>query len=619
MTPSGLFEGGPDAGGAGDREARRVLKEVFGHADFVGRQREVIAHVVGGGDALALMPTGGGKSLCYQISGLVRPGAAVVVSPLIALMKDQVDALRQYDVRAAFLNSSLTARKAAAAENDFAAGRLDFLYIAPERLLTDRAMAMMRGANIALFAIDEAHCVSQWGHDFRPEYMKLGALAGEFPDAPILALTATADERTRKDIIQGLRLRRAETFISSFDRPNIHFAVARRESPRRQILDFYRQKHAGESGIIYCRTRARAEELAEFLEGEGIPACPYHAGMNRVTRERHQERFTREEGVVVVATIAFGMGIDKPDVRFVIHLDMPKSVEGYYQEVGRAGRDGDPADALMLYGLGDAIGVRRMIDDGNAPERIRRWERQKIDALTRFCESVRCRRQALLEYFGESFDPPCDRCDNCAEPPQTWDGTVAAQKFLSCVKRTGERFGAGHIADVLIGSQNERILRLGHDKLSTHAIGHELNAAGWRSVARQMVAEGMLAPDAEGNGSLQLTPVAWEVLRGERDVHFRKERPRQKAERAPREARPSPVADLNADDAEVFEALRAERMRLARSQNVPAYIIFRDNILAAMARLRPTTPAEMSAIPGIGAAKIERYAKDFIRVLKKHG
>ena len=605
---------------APEDEARRVLRQTFGHLDFVGRQREIISHVAEGGDALALMPTGGGKSLCYQIPALLREGTAVVVSPLIALMKDQVDALRQYNVRASYLNSSLTAKQAAAVEEDFAVGHLDLLYVAPERLLTGRGLDMARRGKIALFAIDEAHCVSQWGHDFRPEYLKLGKLAELFPEAPRLALTATADDRTRAEIVEKLHLTGGKIFIASFNRPNICFSVRRRDNPRRQLMDFLAARR-GQSGIIYCLSRRKSEETAEFLEKESFPARPYHAGMDKDTRAENQNFFAREEGAIIAATVAFGMGINKPDVRFIIHMDMPKSVEGYYQEIGRAGRDGLPAHALLLYGMGDVITLKSMIEESSAPEQIRRRERQKLDALLAFCESSGCRRESLLKYFGEEYSPPCENCDNCLSPPEMWDGGEAAKKILSCVARTGERFGAGHIVDVLLGKSTEKILRLRHDQLSTFGIGGELPAAEWRAAARQLIAANCLVPDSEGHGSLKLTPAAWEIMRGEKPVFFRRETRPPRAAKTAREdkkPRPSPAADLSGRDAEVFEILREERKRMAVRQNIPAYLIFQDRVLAEIARRRPANSEEFGEIPGIGAAKMARYAAHFLKILREN-
>ena len=619
-------------------KALRVLRETFGHENFVGRQRDIISHVADGGNALALMPTGGGKSLCYQIPALMREGAAVVVSPLIALMKDQVDALKQYNVRAAYLNSSLTAKQAAEVEETFAAGGLDLLYVAPERLLTGRGLAAMRRGKIALFAIDEAHCVSQWGHDFRPEYLQLGKLADLFPDAPRLALTATADARTQAEIVQKLRLTGGEIFIASFDRPNIRFYVRRRGNGRRQLMEFLEPRR-GQSGIVYCMTRRKTEETAEFLEKEGQPVRPYHAGMHKKTRAANQNFFAEEDGAVISATIAFGMGINKPDVRFVVHMNMPKSVEGYYQEVGRAGRDGFPASALLLYHVGDVFTVRGWIAESGAPEHIRRIERNKLNDLTAFCESARCRRESLLNYFGETFAPPCGNCDNCISPPEMWDGATAAKKFLSCAARTGERFGAGQLVDVLRGKNTEKIRRLGHDKLSTFGIGAELSAAEWHSVAQQIIAADVLVPDGEGHGSLKLTPAAWEIMRGNKEIYFRREifrapaeeseSPSKESESPPKkrarrdgaeEKKPrfTPAAGLSGRDAEIFEILREERKRLAARQNIPAYLIFQDRVLAEIARRRPADSGEFGEIPGIGAAKMARYAVHFLKILREN-
>ena len=611
-----------DAPLAGE-DARSVLQKTFGHRDFVGRQSEVIARVLEGGDALALMPTGGGKSLCYQIPALLREGTAVVVSPLISLMKDQVDALTQYDVRAAFLNSTLTPKQAAETERALTEGELDLLYIAPERLLNERTLSLLQKTTIALFAIDEAHCVSQWGHDFRPEYLKLGRLAELFPQVPRLALTATADARTRTEIVEKLHLRDARMFIASFDRPSISFAAVRRDDARRQLMDFI-NPHRGQSGIVYCMSKRKSEETAEFLEKEGLRALPYHAGMDKKTRESNQSIFAHEEGVIIAATIAFGMGINKPDVRFIAHMNMPKSIEGYYQEIGRAGRDGLPAQALLLYTVSDAITMRGWIENSDAPENIRRIERQKLNDLMGFCHSAVCRRETLLKYFGETYKPPCNNCDNCRQPPEMWDATQAAQKFLSCVVRTGERFGAQHIISILLGKTEgepgDKIRRLNHDKLSTFGIGDELSAKEWTLVAQQLTFAEILNPDVEGYGALKLTPAAWEVMRNQKTVSFRRETPRppraRKAAAATTDKKPA--TQLNDKDLEVFDALRELRMQLAKTQGVPAYVIFHDTVLVEMARRRPGTKEELGAIPGVGAAKQARYAGHFLKVLRKY-
>ena len=498
------------------------LRHVFGFDSFRGEQARIVAHVAGGGDALVLMPTGGGKSLCYQLPALLREGTAIVVSPLIALMQDQVEALRQLGVAAAFLNSSLDAAQAAATERQLLDGALDLLYVAPERLLTPRFLSLLERTPIALFAIDEAHCVSQWGHDFRPEYRQLTVLHERWPQVPRIALTATADAPTRREIVERLALDDAEQFVSSFDRPNIRYSVAQKHDSRRQLLDFL-EAHAGESGIVYCLSRRKVEATAAALAERGIDALPYHAGLDADVRAANQRRFLREDGIVMVATIAFGMGIDKPDVRFVAHMDLPKSLEGYYQETGRAGRDGEPAEAWLAYGLGDAVLLQRMIETSESGEERKRLERGKLDALIGFCESTGCRRQTLLAYFGESHPGACGHCDNCLQPPQSWDGTVAAQKVLSCVYRSGQRFGAAHVIDILRGADTVKIRQNGHQSLSTYGIGGDLDAKQWRSVLRQLVAAGLLEVDVEGHGALRLTPASSAVLKGGRSLSLRTE------------------------------------------------------------------------------------------------
>jgi len=603
---------------AGLDAARRVLAERFGFEAFRGAQADIIGHVLAGGDALVLMPTGGGKSLCYQIPAMLRPGVGVVVSPLIALMHDQVSALKQAGVRAAALNSTLDAAEARAVERDVAEGRLDLVYVAPERLLTDRFLSLLDGAELALFAIDEAHCVSQWGHDFRPEYIGLARLAERYPRVPRIALTATADAVTRREIVERLRLGRARRFVSSFDRPNIRYTVVDKESARQQFLAFYRRRHDGEAGIVYCLSRKSVDQTAAWLAERGVDAVPYHAGLDAATRRANQERFLGEDGVVVVATIAFGMGIDKPDVRFVAHLDLPKSLEGYYQETGRAGRDGLPADAFMTYGLGDVVTMRRMLASGDADEDFKRVEGQRLDALLGYCESARCRRQVLLGYFGEELAEPCGNCDTCMSPPETFDGTVVAQKALSAVARTGQRFGAGHLVDVLLGKDTPRMRRFGHDRLPTFGVGAELSERQWRSVLRQLVAAGALGTDGEGHGSLRLAARASGLLKGEERLILRRD-----AERTAgagqaggrRSGRAAAAADLSGVDLALFEALRALRKQLARTQGVPPYVIFHDATLREMALERPRSEAALGGISGVGEAKLERYGEAFLEVI----
>jgi ATP-dependent DNA helicase RecQ len=600
--------------------AHHVLRSVFGYETFRPPQDEVVAHLVAGGDAVVLMPTGGGKSLCYQVPALVRPGTGLVVSPLIALMQDQVAALRQAGVRAAFLNSSLRPDEARQVEARLRAGGLDLLYLAPERLVLDRTLDLLAGVPLALIAIDEAHCVSQWGHDFRPEYLQLAVLAERFPGVPRIALTATADERTRGEIIERLALAGARLFISSFDRPNIRYRIqAGQGNARDELLRFIRARHAGDAGIVYCLSRQKTEDVATWLAAKGVPALPYHAGLPADVRAAHQARFINEEGLVMVATIAFGMGIDKPNVRFVAHLSLPKSIEAYYQETGRAGRDGLPADAWLSYGLQDVILLRQMLADSGAGDAHKRVERHKLDAMLGLCELTGCRRQALLAYFGEQLPKPCGNCDNCLEPPETWDATEVAQKALSCVHRTGQRFGVAYLVDVLLGHDDERIRRFGHDRLSTFGIGTELDASGWRGVYRQLIARGLLSVDLDGHGGLHLTEACRPVLRGEERLELRREL-RARRDRAPRGAgRTSGAAaaagfDSPADQA-LWEALRAARLQIARDQGVPPYVVFHDATLAAIVQRRPRSLDELAALPGVGERKLAAYGEQFLAVI----
>jgi ATP-dependent DNA helicase RecQ len=596
--------------------ARSVLKRVFGYDDFRGEQAAVIETLLRGDDALVLMPTGGGKSMCYQLPSLVRPGLGLVVSPLIALMQDQVDALRQLGVRAAFLNSSLPPAEADQVQRDAQEGRLDLLYVAPERLLTERFLQLLDRVDLALIAIDEAHCVSQWGHDFRPEYLGLGVLAERYPGVPRIALTATADEATRREMREKLRLVQARTFVASFDRPNLRYVVVDKHDARAQLLRLLQREHTGEAGIVYCLSRKSVDQTAAWLAKQGVAALPYHAGLDAATRRTHQQRFLREEGVVVVATIAFGMGIDKPDVRFVAHLDVPRSLEGYYQETGRAGRDGLPATAFMTYGLADVVAMRRLLASGGADDAVKRVEHQKLDALLAYCETAGCRREALLAYFGERYEGPCGNCDTCLTPVETWDGTVAAQQALSAVVRTGQRFGAGHVIDVVLGKRTPRVEALGHDALPTFGVGSEHDERRWRSVMRQLVASAMLVPDADGYGVLRVGPGAAEVLRGEREVRLRRDPERVRAPRSRTAAKARAVADLAPDALARFEALRALRAELAREQGVPAYVIFHDATLRAMAERDPRTRDALASITGVGASKLERYGAAVLSVLR---
>ncbi|MDZ7589860.1 MAG: DNA helicase RecQ [Rubrivivax sp.] len=613
----------------------QVLGEVFGYTQFRGAQREIVDHVVAGGDALVLMPTGGGKSLCYQVPAVLRhragQGVTVVVSPLIALMHDQVGALHEVGVAAAFLNSTLEGDEARRIERELLAGRLTLLYAAPERILTPRFLAMLESLHerrlLSLFAIDEAHCVSQWGHDFREEYLGLSALHERFPGVPRLALTATADDHTRADIKERLQLEAARLFVASFDRPNIRYTIVEKDEPKKQLLRFLRDEHEGDAGIVYCQSRKRVEETAAWLTDEGLTALPYHAGLDADVRRRHQDRFLREDGVVMVATIAFGMGIDKPDVRFVAHLDLPKNIESYYQETGRAGRDGLPADAWMSYGLADVVNQRRMIDESDAEDDFKRLQRGKLDALLALAEAHDCRRVRLLAYFGQE-STPCGNCDNCLHAPATWDATDAARKALSCIyrfrqfggARAPRAFGAGHLLDVLRGKRSEKVASYGHDELSTFGIGADLSEAQWRLVLRQLIALGHLRAEGEYN-TLVLTDSARDVLRGEVTLHLRvpaDPKPRAKAAKAPRTssggaARP-PLA-LDGTGTERFAALKAWRAEVAREHNLPAYVVFHDATLAEMARARPATLDELAGISGVGATKLERYGAEILRVL----
>jgi ATP-dependent DNA helicase RecQ len=574
--------------------------------------------VSAGGDALVLMPTGGGKSLCYQIPALLRPGTGVVVSPLIALMQDQVDALLQLGARAAFLNSSLDADAARAVRRRLLAGELDLLYVAPERLVTESFLATLERVRathgLALFAIDEAHCVSQWGHDFRPEYIQLAILPERFPDVPRIALTATADAITREEIVARLGLLRARQFVASFDRPNIRYEVVEKDNPRQQLAQFL-EDHRGESGIVYCLSRKKVEETADWLAERGIAALPYHAGMDAETRRLNQQRFVREDGVVMVATIAFGMGIDKPDVRFVAHLDLPKSLEGYYQETGRAGRDGEPAHAWLAYGLADVVLLKSWIEQSEAAPEHKRIESMKLDAMLGYCEAASCRRVILLNYFGEAAQP-CGNCDVCLDPPRTWDGTVAAQKLLSAAIRTGSRFGAGHLIDILRGKTTERVRQLGHDRLPTFGVGADLDELAWRSVARQLVANGLLHADPQRYGALVPTEAARPVLRGETRLELRGVRPKSGDKPRGRDKQPLIALGERPHDPALVEALRALRRELAKAQNVPAYVVFHDATLHELARYRPRTEAELGMVSGIGAHKLARYGAKLLEVVR---
>ena len=595
--------------------AIHVLRGTFGHSGFRGPQAQIVDHLVAGGDALVLMPTGGGKSLCYQVPSLLREGTGVVVSPLIALMQDQVAALTLLGVRAAFLNSTQDATTARAVERALAAGELDLVYFAPERLTTPRCLELLARSRIALFAIDEAHCVSQWGHDFRPEYLQLSVLHERFPAVPRIALTATADTQTRSEIVSRLALQDARLFVSSFDRPNIRYTIVDKADPRAQLLRFIRQEHAGEAGIVYCLSRRKVDETAAWLAGQGVRALAYHAGMDAETRSAHQARFQQEEGIVIVATIAFGMGIDKPDVRYVAHLDLPKSIEGYYQETGRAGRDTEPADAWMAYGLADLVLQRRLIEQSAAGEDFKRVSGAKLDALLGLCETAGCRRVRLLGYFGEE-STPCGNCDTCLAPPQTWDATDAARKALSAIYRTGQRFGAVHLIDVLRGKVSPRVGSWGHDKLTVFGVGADLDELAWRNVFRQLVAMGLAKVDHEAHGALKLAPASRAVLKGEQPVEMR--RAAVDGRKRPGSITRTPAgAAVALSDAEVtvFERLKEWRGAQARGQAVPAYVILHDSTLAAIARSRPRDLDDLAGISGIGARKLERYGAALLDLL----
>jgi ATP-dependent DNA helicase RecQ len=608
----------------GDSEALATLHRVFGYDAFRGEQEAIVEHVIAGGDAVVLMPTGGGKSLCYQIPSLVRPGTGIVVSPLIALMQDQVDALRALGVRAGFMNSTQDFDERRVVEAEYLAGELDLLYLAPERLRLDTTLDLLSRGKISLFAIDEAHCVSQWGHDFRPDYLSLSLLGERWPDVPRLALTATATDATHREITERLNMPAARHFVASFDRPNIQYRVVPKSDPKKQLLSFLREEHPGDAGIVYCLSRNSVEKTAEFLSRNGVEAVPYHAGLDAGTRAAHQSRFLREEGLVVVATIAFGMGIDKPDVRFVAHLDLPKSVEGYYQETGRAGRDGLPSTAWMAYGLNDVIQQRKLIQSGEGDEAFRRRAQSHLDAMLALCETARCRRGQLLAYFGQDPDRAgCGNCDTCLTPPETWDGTVAAQKVLSTVVRLkrerGQKFGAGQIIDILLGKRTAKVIQFDHDQLSVFGIGEELTEGEWRGVARQLLAQGLLAVEGE-YGTLVLTETSGEVLRREREVPLRKEPKKPAAAkstgggRGERKAKAA-VAELPAELVPAFEALRAWRAEQAREQGVPAYVIFHDATLREIATVWPTSVAQLGGISGVGEKKLVTYGEGVIEVL----
>jgi ATP-dependent DNA helicase RecQ len=601
-----------------------VLNSVFGLPAFRGAQEQIVRHVTDGGNCLVLMPTGGGKSLCYQLPSLLREGCGIVVSPLIALMRDQVAGLLEAGVNAAVLNSTLSFAEASEVERRLLAGDLDLLYVAPERLLTPRCLNLLGQARIALFAIDEAHCVSQWGHDFRPEYIGLSVLAERFPDVPRIALTATADDLTRKEIAERLGLAGAPLFVASFDRPNIRYEIVDKQNAITQLKALIGERHAGDAGIVYCLSRAKVEDTAAALKDAGIAALPYHAGLDSGMRARHQDRFINEDGVVIVATIAFGMGIDKPDVRFVAHLDLPKSIEAYYQETGRAGRDGKPSTAWMAYGLSDIVQQRRMIDESTGSDAFKRVSIGKLDALVSLAETAGCRRSRLLGYFGETLHATgCGNCDNCLSPPRVSDGKVAAQKLLSCAYRTGQRFGAMHLIDVLVGRMTERVKQFGHDRLSVFGIGRELNEKQWRGVLRQLVAMGHLRADSEAFGALKLTDTARGVLKGETEVMLREQAPssrnraiRDKSRRG--DLAPALAGQAGAAHSALHTALKAWRAEIARTRGFPAYVVLHDSTIDGIAASRPTTLTELRGIAGIGDKKLEHYGDELIALVKAH-
>ncbi|QDZ28818.1 DNA helicase RecQ [Noviherbaspirillum sp. UKPF54] len=597
-----------------DSRALDVLQTVFGYPSFRGQQAQIVGQVARGGDALVLMPTGGGKSLCYQIPALLRDGVGVVVSPLIALMQDQVDALAEVGVRAAFLNSTQTFDEAMRTERKVRNGELDLLYVAPERLLTPRCLELLEASKLALFAIDEAHCVSQWGHDFRPEYIKLSVLHERFPNVPRIALTATADPQTRAEIAHRLQLDDAMQFVSSFDRPNIRYQIVEKSNGRKQVLDFIKDEHAGEAGIVYCLSRKKVEETAEFLNAQGVTALPYHAGMDIAKRTANQARFLREDAIVMVATIAFGMGIDKPDVRFVAHLDLPKSIEGYYQETGRAGRDGAPADAWMAYGLQDVVQQRRMIDESEADENFKRVQSAKLDAMLGLCETLSCRRVRLLDYFGQQSGP-CGNCDTCLNPPVSFDGTVSVQKLLSAIYRVDQRFGAGHVIDVLRGIDSEKVKQWRHEKLPTFGVGSDVSEAEWRAILRQAIALGLVVVDHDAYGSLKLTDEARPVLRGERTVQLRQYQKPVKQKRQAAKPKGYVEADLSEQEQVIFDKLRWWRVETARKHNVPAYVIFHDATMREIAKVKPGSLDALRTVAGVGEKKLETYGEEIVSLI----
>jgi len=606
----------PDIGADLGARALHVLETVFGYPAFRGQQGEIVEHVASGGDALVLMPTGGGKSLCYQIPALLRDGVGVVVSPLIALMQDQVDALEEVGVRAAFLNSTQSFEEAMRIERLVRTGEIDLVYVAPERLMTPRCLELFESARISLFAIDEAHCVSQWGHDFRPEYIRLSILHERFPNVPRIALTATADQQTRAEIAHRLQLEDARQFVSSFDRPNIRYSIVEKTNGRKQLLDFIGSEHAQDSGIVYCLSRKKVEETADFLNENGIRAMAYHAGMEHTVRAANQARFLREENIVMVATIAFGMGIDKPDVRFVCHLDLPKSIEGYYQETGRAGRDGAPASAWMAYGLQDVVLQRRMIDESEADETFKRVLSMKLDAMLGLCETLSCRRMRLLDYFGERSGP-CGNCDTCLVPPVSFDGSVPVQKLLSTIYRVDQRFAGGHVIDVLRGAQTERITQWHHDKLTVYGVGADRSEQEWRAILRQAIALGLVTVDHDAFSSLKLTDAARPVLKGEQKVQLRQYQKPVKAKRPSTSRSSYEEVELSRSEQGIFDRLRSWRMGTAREHGVPAYVVFQDATLREIAKVKPASIDQLRGVSGVGEKKLVSYGDEIVAIINE--
>jgi ATP-dependent DNA helicase RecQ len=596
-----------------------ILRETYGYDSFRGNQAAIIDHVVAGGDAFVLMPTGSGKSLCYQIPALCREGLAIVVSPLIALMHDQIAALEQLDIKAGAIHSAMDREEVNAVRQQMQNGTLDMLYVAPERLVMPEFLALLDECKLALFAIDEAHCVSQWGHDFRPDYAALSLLAERFPQVPRIALTATADAPTRKDIVERLALKNGRTFVSGFDRPNIHYTIALRHAPKQQVWDFIQEKHKGECGIVYCISRKKVDEMAAWLCAQGVKALPYHAGLPSEIRAENQRQFLQGEEVIMVATIAFGMGIDKPDVRFVVHMNIPKNIEAYYQETGRAGRDGLPSDAYMIYGMEDAAMQRQWIETSDAPDVQKRIQNQKLGALLGLCETATCRRQVLLNYFDDTCEP-CGNCDTCDQPPDTFDATLPAQKALSCAYRSGERFGAAYLIDILLGANSERIRNFGHDQLSTYGIGTDLSKAEWQNIFRQLIASNLLSANADGHGGLYITPQGRAFLKEKPPLPMRHHVKTATTKKLERSARKSAMTGFtNAADQTLFEQLKAARGEMAKANKVPAYVIFHDKTLMELAQHKPNSLDAMLDINGIGATKLQRYGQPLLDVILQHG